>query len=57
MSVKLGKYGRSVSIIGVGATPFMRTYDNPETEGYTENEFSSNPSFNYILKDVVIIDN
>lgn len=26
-------------------------------EGYTENEFSSNPSFNYILKDVVIIDN
>lgn len=38
MSVKLGKYGRGVSIIGVGATPFMRTFDNPATEGYTENE-------------------
>ncbi len=38
MSVKLGEYGRSVSIIGVGATPFMRVFDNPETEGYTEGE-------------------
>lgn len=38
MSVKLGNYGRSVSIIGVGATPFMRCYDNPETVGYTEGE-------------------
>lgn len=38
MSVKLGEYGRSVSIIGVGATPFMRAFENPETEGYTEGE-------------------
>ncbi|MBQ8662325.1 MAG: thiolase family protein [Eubacterium sp.] len=38
MSVKLGEYGRSVSIIGVGATPFMRAFDSPETEGYTEGE-------------------
>ena len=38
MSVKLGNYGRSVSIIGVGATPFMRCYENPETQGYTEGE-------------------
>ena len=32
----LGKYGRSVSIIGVGCTPFMYTVDNPETDGLTE---------------------
>lgn len=38
MAVKLGDYRRSVSIIGVGATPFMRTFDSPETEGYTEGE-------------------
>ena len=38
MSVKLGEYRRSVSIIGVGATPFMRAFDNPETQGYTEGE-------------------
>ncbi|MCI8991821.1 MAG: thiolase family protein [Eubacterium sp.] len=38
MSVNLGNYGRSVSIIGVGATPFMRTFENPETKGYTEGE-------------------
>ena len=32
MATKLGKYKRSVSIIGVGCTPFMRTTDpaNPE---------------------------
>ena len=36
--VKLGKYGRSVSIIGVGCTPFMCTLDNPETAGLTEGE-------------------
>lgn len=35
---KLGKYGRSVSIIGVGCTPFMFTLDNPETAGLTEGE-------------------
>ena len=35
---KLGKYSRSVSIIGVGCTPFMYTVDNPETDGLTEGE-------------------
>jgi hypothetical protein len=34
----LGKYSRSVSIIGVGCTPFMYTVDNPETNGLTEGE-------------------
>ena len=33
-----GKYYRSVSIIGVGCTPFMYTVDNPETDGLTEGE-------------------
>ena len=33
---KLGKYSRSVSIIGVGCTPFMYTVDNEETNGLTE---------------------
>lgn len=36
---KLGKYSRSVSIIGVGCTPFMYALDNPETAGLTEGEF------------------
>ncbi len=36
--VTLGKYGRSVSIIGVGCTPFMYTVDHPETNGLTEGE-------------------
>ena len=35
---KLNKYMRSVSIIGVGCTPFMYTVDNPETNGLTEGE-------------------
>ncbi|MCF0127740.1 MAG: thiolase family protein [Pseudobutyrivibrio sp.] len=35
---KLNKYSRSVSIIGVGCTPFMYTVDNPETSGLTEGE-------------------
>ncbi|MCM8712119.1 thiolase family protein [Clostridium sp. SYSU_GA19001] len=35
---KLNKYSRSVSIIGVGCTPFMYTVDNPETNGLTEGE-------------------
>ena len=34
----LGKYQRSVSIIGVGCTRFMYTVDNPETNGLTEGE-------------------
>jgi acetyl-CoA acetyltransferase len=36
--VKLGKYSRSVSIIGVGCTPFMNTVADPETNGLTESE-------------------
>ena len=35
---KLGQYSRSVSIIGVGCTPFMYTVDHPETNGLTEGE-------------------
>ena len=35
---KLNPYRRSVSIIGVGCTPFMYTVDNPETDGLTEGE-------------------
>jgi len=35
----LGKYSRSVSIVGVGCTPFMYALDNPETAGLTEGEF------------------
>lgn len=31
-------YSRSVSIIGVGCTPFMYTVDHPETNGLTEGE-------------------
>lgn len=34
----LKPYSRSVSIIGVGATPFMFTKDNPEAEGLCEGE-------------------
>ena len=34
----LKPYSRSVSIIGVGATPFMLTKDNKETEGLSEGE-------------------
>ena len=34
----LGSYNRSVSIIGVGCTPFMYTVDSPETNGLTEGE-------------------
>ena len=33
--------GRSVSIIGVGCTPFMETLNNPETNGLTEGYCSS----------------
>jgi acetyl-CoA acetyltransferase len=35
---KLNKYMRSVSIIGVGCTPFMNTLDSEETDGLTEGE-------------------
>jgi len=39
---------------GVSSLNPMETIDL--NEGYTENEYSSNPSFNYILKDCVIIE-
>ncbi len=32
------KYGRSVSIIGIGSTPFMEILKNPETAGLTDGE-------------------
>ena len=32
------KFGRSVSIIGVGCTPFIETLNNPETNGLTDGE-------------------
>ena len=35
---KVNPYMRSVSIIGVGCTPFMYTVDQPETNGLTEGE-------------------
>ena len=35
---KVNKYMRSVSIIGVGCTPFMYTVDKEETNGLTEGE-------------------
>ena len=38
MSVKLGKLSRSVSIIGVGCTPFTDIMTNPKTNGLTEGE-------------------
>ncbi len=34
----LHPYSRSVSIIGVGCSPFMNTLDDPETAGLTEGE-------------------
>ena len=34
----MGKLNRSVSIVGVGCTPFMYTVDNEETNGLTEGE-------------------
>ena len=33
-----GKFARSVSIIGVGCTPFRETLNDPETAGYTEGD-------------------
>ena len=37
---KLGKYARSVSIIGIGATPFCNIDEDPDMKGLTEGEFS-----------------
>ena len=36
---KIGKFSRSVSIIGIGATPFCDIAENPEYAGLTEGEF------------------
>ncbi len=44
----------SGNYIGVSSLNPLETIDL--NEGYTENEYSSNPSFNYILKDCVIIE-
>ena len=38
MSVKLGKHSRSVSIIGVGCTPFSDVLTDPKVQGLTEGE-------------------
>ncbi len=38
-SKKVGKYLRSVSIIGIGATPFCDIGEDPEMTGLTEGEF------------------
>ena len=35
---KIGRFSRSVSIFGIGATPFMDINDDPEHEGLTEGE-------------------
>ena len=35
------KFSRSVSIIGVGGTPFKDMYENPETEGMSEQDMFS----------------
>ena len=37
---KIHPYSRSVSIIGVGCTPFMYTVDNEETNGLTEGDYT-----------------
>ncbi|MDD3402476.1 MAG: thiolase family protein [Hespellia sp.] len=36
---KLGRFSRSVSVIGIGATPFCIIDDDPEMKGLTEGEF------------------
>ena len=37
-NVKLGKNLRSVSIVGVGATPFVNVEENPKYRGLTNGE-------------------
>ena len=36
--ISVGNYSRSVSIVGVGCTPWMKILDDPETVGLTEGE-------------------
>ena len=38
MRVRLGKQARSVSIVGVGCTPFKNFEDHPETKGMSEGD-------------------
>ena len=45
---KLKPYSRSVSIIGVGATPFVRILDDPAVDGLTEAEL-----FAYAARDAM----
>ncbi|MBQ8662738.1 MAG: thiolase family protein [Eubacterium sp.] len=45
---KLQPFKRSVSIIGVGATPFVRVMDDPECDGLTEGEL-----FGYAARDAM----
>ena len=37
-NVKLGRNMRSVSIVGIGATPFMNVIENPQYKGLTNGE-------------------
>ena len=37
-NVKLGKNMRSVSIVGIGATPFFNGVENPTYQGLTNGE-------------------
>lgn len=39
-NVKLGKNMRSVSIVGIGATPFFNGVENPQYKGLTNGELS-----------------
>ena len=45
---KLKPYSRSVSIIGVGATPFVRILDDPSVNGLCEPEL-----FAYAARDAM----
>lgn len=37
---KLKPYSRSVSIVGIGVTPFVRAIDDPRYNGITEGEMA-----------------
>ena len=45
---KLKPFSRSVSIIGVGATPFIRILDDPSVDGMNEQEL-----FAYAARDAM----
>ena len=48
-NVKLGKNMRSVSIVGVGATPFFNGVENPAYKGLTNGEL-----FGYAALDAMV---